>query len=265
MTQSSQSMLTVEPIGYLRSEFRDRVEAPRQPSAGQETTGIIELLPGRHYEHALEDLDGWERVWVIFWFHRNTGWRPKVLPPRSGTGRKGVFATRAPHRPNPLGLSTLRLLRVHGLTLHVQGVDILDGTPVLDIKPYVAYTDAFPDAGSGWLKTAQDPLQSWDVCFEPMAQAQLAFLKALLEYDLEARIVATLRLGPQPHPYRRIKPVGDGLQLAVKDWRIDFSVLNRVVTVRRLRSGYRPTHLEGQDEDAAPALHREFAMCWSQE
>jgi len=203
-------------------------------------------------------------VWVIFWFHRNSGWRPKVLPPRSASGRKGVFATRAPHRPNPLGLSTLKLLRISGLNLHVQGVDLLDGTPVLDIKPYVPYTDAFPDAGSGWLETAQDPVQPWAVCFEPLAQAQLSFLARQLDYDLEARILATLRLGPQPHPYRRIKPFADELQLAVKDWRIDFGVANRIVTVRRLRSGYRQAQLKGVAEKAAPALHRAFTVHWTQ-
>ena len=84
---------------------------------------------------------------MLFWFDRNEGWRPKVLPPRSRSGRKGVFATRSPHRPNPLGLSAVRLERVDGLTLHVSDVDMLDGTPVLDIKPYVAYTDAIADAG----------------------------------------------------------------------------------------------------------------------
>jgi tRNA (adenine37-N6)-methyltransferase len=263
MSQPTQSTLTLEPIGHLRSEFQARVEAPRQPAAGQETTGVIELLSGYHYEHALEDLVGWERVWVIFWFHRNSGWRPKVLPPRSANGRKGVFATRAPHRPNPLGLSTLKLLRVSGLNLHVRGVDLLDGTPVLDIKPYVPYTDAFPDAGSGWLETAQDPVQPWNVCFEPLAQAQLSFLARQLDYDLEARILATLRLGPQPHPYRRIKPFADELQLAVKDWRIDFGVANRTVTVRRLRSGYRQAQLKGVAEKAAPALHRAFTERWT--
>ena len=76
-------------------------------------------------------------IWVLFWFHLNEGWRPKVQPPRSTTGRKGLFSTRSPHRPNPLGLSALRLERVEGLTVHVRGADLVDGTPVLDIKPYM--------------------------------------------------------------------------------------------------------------------------------
>ena len=124
-----------------------KVEAARQPRASGGAAGSIELLPGRNFEHALCDLAEWQYIWVLFWFDRNEGWRPKVLPPRSRSGRKGVFATRSPHRPNPLGLSAVRLERVDGLTLHVSDVDMLDGTPVLDIKPYVAYTDAIADAG----------------------------------------------------------------------------------------------------------------------
>ncbi len=260
-TDSPSPTLTLAPIGHLRSHFGTKVEAPRQPAASQQAVGVIELLPGHHYEHALEDLEGWERIWVIFWFDRNAGWRPKVLPPRSATGRKGVFSTRAPHRPNPLGLSVLKLLRVDGLDVHVQGVDLLDGTPVFDIKPYVPYTDAFPQAHSGWLAAAQDPVQSWEIRFEPLAQAQLAWIAPRLSYDLQERIASTLKLGPQPHPYRRIRPANGGLQLAVKDWRIDFIVAQRNVAVRRVRSGYRKAQLESGD-DPAPGLHREFTALW---
>ena len=129
--------LTLAPIGVVRTAHAERAEAPRQPAAAAGSAGTIELRPGRHFEDALADLAGFDRIWVIFWFDRNPGWRPKVLPPRSTTGRKGVFATRSPHRPNPLGLSVLRLERIEGLTLHVRDLDLLDGTPVLDIKPYI--------------------------------------------------------------------------------------------------------------------------------
>jgi tRNA-Thr(GGU) m(6)t(6)A37 methyltransferase TsaA len=125
--------LTLEPIGYVRTALQFKDEAPRQPRASGGAPGRIELLSGRNYEHALLDLSGWDHIWVLFWFHHNAGWRPKVLPPRSTSGRKGVFATRSPHRPNPIGLSAVRLERIEGLTLHVQDIDMLDGTPVLDL------------------------------------------------------------------------------------------------------------------------------------
>ena len=143
--------LVLEPIGYVRTELATKVEAARQPRSGAGAVGRIELLPARNFEHALSNLAEWQFIWVLFWFDRNEGWRPKVLPPRSRSGRKGVFATRSPHRPNPLGLSAVRLERVDGLTLHVRDVDMLDGTPVLDIKPYVPYADAYPESKAGWL------------------------------------------------------------------------------------------------------------------
>jgi tRNA-Thr(GGU) m(6)t(6)A37 methyltransferase TsaA len=253
--------LTLQPIGTMRTSFANKVEAPRQPAAALDATGIIELYAGQNLEHAIEDLAGWERIWVIFWFDRNAGWRPKVLPPRSNSGRKGVLATRSPHRPNPLGLSVLRLDRIEGLQLHVRDVDLLDGTPILDIKPYVAYTDAFADSVSGWLDSPADPAPSYTVTFNTMAEAQLAWIAARSELPLRERIVNTLMLGPQPHPYRRIKRLKDGsMQLAVQDWRAAFSVMGHNVEVAQLRSGYRRSQLDQAEEETGSAvfMHRQF-------
>src|SRR4029078_3806186 len=94
---------------------------------------------------ALGGLEAFGHIWVISWLHLNTSWNPTVIPPRGPKVRRGVLATRAPHRPNPIGLSALKLVRVQGRVLHVLGLDLLDGTPVLDVKPYVPYADAFPD------------------------------------------------------------------------------------------------------------------------
>src|SRR6202042_3087805 len=110
-----------------------------------EAEGTIVLEAGRDFEHALSDFAEWDYLWVLYWFHLNDGWRPKVLPPRSKV-RRGVFSTRSPHRPSPIGMSVVKLVRVEGLTVHVRGVDMIDGTPVLDIKPYVPSADAIPDA-----------------------------------------------------------------------------------------------------------------------
>lgn len=248
----------------MRTVLAEKVEAPRQPASAAGIPGIIELLPGCNLEHAIEDLAGWERIWVIFWFNRNESWRPKVLPPRSTDGRKGVLATRSPHRPNPLGLSVLRLASVEGLSLHVLDVDLLDGTPVFDIKPYVPYTDAFPESGSGWLQSrAADPGKSFDVTFTAEAEAQLLWIAARSPLPLRERIVNTLILGPQPHPYRRIKRDQDGgLTLAVQDWRIAFEVCGSTVNVIALRSGYRQSQLAAGAIDAQGQLqlHREFSV-----
>jgi tRNA-Thr(GGU) m(6)t(6)A37 methyltransferase TsaA len=257
--------LVVQPIGYMRTSSATKVEAPRQPTAAQNTPGIIELLPGRNLDHAIEDLAGWERIWVIFWFDRNASWRPKVLPPRSTDGRKGVLATRAPHRPNPLGLSALRLERVEGLNLHVLDVDLLDGTPVLDLKPYVSYTDAFADSGNGWLQPSADPGKSWAVNFTTAAESQLAWIAARSPLPLRERIANTLKLGPQPHPYRRIKRSEDGrMTLAVQDWRVTFQVDDGVLTVINVYSGYSKAKLAEHLPDPVGTLklHRDFSLAF---
>jgi tRNA-Thr(GGU) m(6)t(6)A37 methyltransferase TsaA len=269
--------LSLEPIGYARTALGSKVEAARQPRAAQGAPGRIELLPGRHFEHALEDLEGWEFIWVVFWFHLNPSWRPKVLPPRSTSGRKGVFSTRSPHRPNPIGLSALRLERIEGLTLHLRDLDLVDGTPVLDIKPYVPYTDAHPQARSGWLDGAaparaddglatgspSDPIAPYEIGFEPRAVEQLAWIAARSGFDLEERVRRTLELGPAPHPYRRIRPDGSGFRLAIKDWRLRFTVTERRVRVIEVFSGYRASQLApaaGKElaADDPRQLHREF-------
>jgi tRNA-Thr(GGU) m(6)t(6)A37 methyltransferase TsaA len=257
---NSRHPLTLEPIGYVRTALASKVEAARQPRASGGAPGRIELLPGMNYEHALADIDGWDYIWVIFWFDRNTGWRPKVLPPRSRSGRKGVFATRSPHRPNALGLSAVRLERVDGLTLYVRDVDMLDGTPVLDIKPYVAYTDAWPDSRNGWLADpSRDPVSRFEVGFGPQALAQLEWIGRHDTLPLRERIVAALSLGPQPHPYRRIRREGEGLVLAVQDWRVRFTVDGTRVTVHEVITGYRPAQLEkGGSPEARLELHRRY-------
>ena len=253
--------VTFVPIGVVRSPFADRVSAPRQAVASREAAGTIELFPGRDFEHALADLDGWERIWVVFCFHLNPpgAFRPKVLPPRSAGKRRGVFSTRSPHRPNPIGLSVVRLEAVRGLVLHVRDLDMVDGSPVLDLKPYVPYADAFPQARTGWLSplvgdggdlhdggsagAAIDPEPGFTVAFTPLALEQAAWLRSHHGVDLEDPVRRILELGPQPHPYRRIKAEGDGFRLAVKDWRVRFRVDGRAVTVEAIRSGYRPAQL----------------------
>lgn len=257
--------LHVTPIGTIHSPHGERVEAPRQPRAAERVAGTVELFPGHGYEDALADLATFSHLWLIVWFDRNRGYRPKVSPPRS-TEKRGVFATRAPYRPNPIGLSAVELVAIEGLVLHVRGLDLLDGTPLLDLKPYVPYTDAIPDASHGWLEHQArdlvatrpvDPLARFTIAFAPEAEAQLAWLETEHGLSLRTRIEAQLALGPAPHAYRRIRQVGDRFRLALKDWRAWFRVEGTLVTVEQLGSGYRARELFS-DEGGAPAVHRAF-------
>jgi tRNA-Thr(GGU) m(6)t(6)A37 methyltransferase TsaA len=255
----------------MHTPFRDRVGTPRQPHAAGEAEGTIELVPGKDLEHALSDLEGWDYLWVVFVFHLNVGkgWRPKVLPPRSKK-RRGVLATRAPYRPNPIGMSAVRLVEVSGLTLRVRDVDMIDGSPVLDIKPYVPWADAHPGARTGWLEplssgegagdaggeTPKDPEPGFQVEHDARAAAELAWLRERHGIDLAPDVERILSLGPQPHPYRRIRRDGDAMRLALQDWRVRFRVEGRRVIVESLWTGYRASQLAG-DEEALEA-HRGF-------
>jgi tRNA-Thr(GGU) m(6)t(6)A37 methyltransferase TsaA len=149
--------ITLRPIGVVHSPYTERHGTPRQaqlrqvPPDYQPAIAQIELFRDRIPPIALKDLEGFERIWVLAWLHLNTHWNPTVQPPRGPRVRRGTLATRAPHRPNPIGLSTPKLLKIEGLCLHVEGIDLLDQTPVLDIKPYVPYCDAFPQARCGYV------------------------------------------------------------------------------------------------------------------
>ena len=146
--------MTIAPASrwVSRSPYRAHWEAPRQPAAaaekGAEVDGRIVLKPG--LQNLLRDLDGFSHVWVLFWFNYNHGWNHTVKPPRD-TEFRGLYATRSPHRPNPIGLSLVELKHVRGCTLTIGAHDILDGSPILDIKPYVPYADVAPDARAGWV------------------------------------------------------------------------------------------------------------------
>lgn len=258
--------LTLTPIGILHTPFPDRVSTPRQPHAAGGAEGRIELFPGRGLEHAVLDLEEWEYIWVVFWFHLNTNWRPKVLPPRSSGKKRGVLGTRSPHRPNPIGLSLVKLVSIDGLVLHVRDVDMIDGSPVFDIKPYLPYAEARPSARTGWIEnlaptdaeTPADPEPGFEVSWSNEALERLTFIRDELGVDIRDPIEKTLRLGPQPHPYRRIRIEADGTrQLAHKDWRAYFVVDGRRVTIFTIDTGYREKDLV-TSRDPAVEKHRRF-------
>lgn len=147
----------MRPIGVVRSPHRERHGTPHQaivaadPGQRPVETACVELFTDRVPALALRDLDGFDYVWVLAMLHLNRGFRPLVAPPRDPGRKRGVLATRAPHRPNPIGLSAARLVSVEGARVTLERLDLLDGTPVLDLKPYVPYADAFGGASAGWV------------------------------------------------------------------------------------------------------------------
>jgi tRNA-Thr(GGU) m(6)t(6)A37 methyltransferase TsaA len=140
----------LRPIGVIHTPHREQADTPIQPAFAEGVLGTVTLFDP--YVEALADLDGFERVWLLFEFDRATDWSNRVVPYRD-VAERGLFATRAPARPNPIELSAVRLVSVEGNTLRVQDLDMLDGTPLLDIKPYVTAFDAYPSSRAGWVET----------------------------------------------------------------------------------------------------------------
>lgn len=148
-TKRDMDPLLCRPIGIIRSPFRELENMPIQPSGAAGIRGTVELFP--EFAEGLKDLDGFSHLVLLYHFHESRGYKLTVTPFLDSELR-GLFATRAPRRPNPIGLSTVRLNQIRGCTLDVENVDILDGTPLLDIKPYVPEFDHHEDCRIGWLE-----------------------------------------------------------------------------------------------------------------
>ena len=152
----------MEPIAHIRSPFAEKFGVPRQPGLAPHVAAEIVFEPAYRNPECVRGIDAFSHLWLIWAFHRNgSEWHPTVRPPRlGGNTRLGVFATRSSFRPNGLGLSAVRLLSVEpGPVLRVSGADLVDGTPIYDIKPYIPYADSIPDAAQGFTATPWEPLQ----------------------------------------------------------------------------------------------------------
>jgi tRNA-Thr(GGU) m(6)t(6)A37 methyltransferase TsaA len=194
---------SLQPIGVIRSCFKEKFGIPRQPGLVTKARATLELHPPYDRPEALVGLEGFSHIWVVFVFHQamREKWKATVRPPRlGGNQRIGVFASRAPFRPNPVGLSAVALESIDCKSghcqLHLRGADLLDGTPVLDIKPYVPYADALPEARGGF--AAQAPESELTVQFSDVAAHQCAELEASGIPDLRELIEQLLRADPRP-------------------------------------------------------------------
>lgn len=261
--------MEVKPIGTFFGDAVYKYEAPRQGRLFAGHPGKIVLASGQNFETALRDLEGFDRIWVLFHFHENEGWRPTTRPPvpPAGRDRVGTFASRSPYRPNPIGLSCVQLLKVDGLTLYVDEADLLNGTPVLDIKPYIPMADAFPDAKAGWVEAQEGEL--WEVKPAPLFDAQAAWIREHSEFDLMSFAQVQLSRGGFSNgtfdETRRRLTLDEAAKtgvLSYRTFRIEFSYdeVARRVTLNRIFSGYTTEELaEGSsDKYGDKELHREF-------
>lgn len=223
-----------EPIAHISTPFFQKFAIPRQPNLVPEAVGEIVFTDDFCDPNFLRGIDGFSHLWIVFAFHgtADKGWSPTVQPPRlGGKERVGVFASRSPFRPNPIGLSVVRNLGVEhkgsSLILRVGGVDMLDNTPVLDIKPYVAYADSIADASSGFAELS--PGHERQIIFTPEAQEALAAIE-LDHPGMEALIRGVLSQDPRP-AWRANKEDDKQYGMSLYDVNIKWKIDTDAITV----------------------------------
>ncbi len=246
----------MEPIGFARTSMKLKFDAPYQPSRDGEG-GVIELVGGHNFEMALSDLAGFSHIWVIWLFHKSNGWKPKVLPPRGEKFKRGVFATRSPNRPNPIGLTAVRLFEVRGRRLFIGSSDLLDETPVLDIKPYIPEVDSYPIASSGWVSSVKEDKQ-FSVELSPLVKDQSEWLKNTFEINFMDEAIRILSIDPSPHKTRRIYRAEDKYWIGCGAFRVYFVVEGKIVRLLSIAPGYPDRLLLTKSPENLPHLEAQL-------
>jgi tRNA-Thr(GGU) m(6)t(6)A37 methyltransferase TsaA len=246
----------VRPIGWVHCAQQWHFDAPRQPGL-LENRATIEILP--EYRQALTGLHEFSRIWVVFLFHQAAE-KLMIRPPRLAAGSVGAFACRSPHRPNRLGISAVLLRSVQGARLEIREHDFIDGTPVLDIKPYLSCYDRFDLPVEGWLKDAAPEFQ---VVFAEAAVAQLAFLAAQGVPGLQGFLQHQLSFLPDDAERKRVAQIGETeFVISYRTWRARYTVdfEKRLCAVTEVFSGWSEAELaEGSaDPWQDKALHRAY-------
>jgi tRNA-Thr(GGU) m(6)t(6)A37 methyltransferase TsaA len=193
--------INLQPIGIIHSPFKEKFAVPRQPGLVNSVEVELELLPPYNQQETVRGLEDFSHIWLIFLFHQNIhrNWHTTVRPPRLGGNKKvGVFASRSPFRPNPVGLSAVELLEIvyqkPRLILRLRGADLVDGTPILDIKPYLPYSDSLPSASGSFATEEPVPIP---VEFSPQAENDLEDLREIYP-ELRRTIIEILEQDPRP-------------------------------------------------------------------
>jgi len=225
-------------IGLIHSPYKEKFAVPRQPGLVPSATAEIEILPPYDDINAFSGLASFSHLWLIFIFHKNivhasdNKWRPTVRPPRlGGNKRLGVFATRSPSRPNPIGLS---LVEFHGVKqingkifLQLSNIDLVDGTPIIDIKPYIPYADSKPDALAGFAQNSPEPLMA--IRFSTQA---LQMIKNVNKNHPELQLLITEVLQQDPRPaYKKNKADTKIYAVLLSDFNISWTNEGLITTV----------------------------------
>lgn len=257
----SNAPLSFEPIGYVHCAKIYPQDASKQ-SIVDKSSDEAEIRLKKGFEQALDDIEGFSHLWIVYLFHRNHDWKSKVMPPRFSEIKRGVFSTRSPYRPNPIGLSCVELSRREGLSLWIRQFDLLNETPILDIKPYLSYADSFPLATTGWMQLEKQTLYSIE--WQELALEQLAFLKSHGIRDLQSFVENQLSSEPLNARKKRLLEIcNHSAILCYRTWRIKFSLSqtpnSAKIQVQHLTTGYTRGELaQDQDPYLDKNIHRQF-------
>ena len=243
-------------IGTVHCHQQWHFDAPRQPGL-TENQATIEMNPA--YTQALTGLQEFSRIWVVFIFHQASE-KLIVRPPRLAEGTVGAFASRSPHRPNRIGLSSVLLKEIKGSSLVIENHDFIDGTPVVDLKPYLSIYDSFDIPTEGWLKAAAPEFQ---VAFSAAAVQKLTFLAARHLPAFRGFLEQQLSFLPDDTERKRVQPISETeLIISYRTWRARFHLnrTDRICTVCDIFSGWTPEELEDGASDPwnDKEEHREF-------
>lgn len=237
LPQNQESFKFVK-IGHVKSGYPDKFGVPRQSGLVQSVSAEIVIESQFQPEISLQGLESFTHVWILFIFHLNEskGFNAKVHPPRLNGESIGVFATRTPHRPNPVGLSLVKIKKVHRDRIEVDGIDLVDGTPIIDIKPYLPQFEIRADARSGWVE--ETTATKIHVSFEDTAEKSLQdWVQQSRHQNLRDAIVDIIRQDPRPVIYRGAEESGGKyrsehiFRLYEKDIQFKFTTADTAVVI----------------------------------
>ena len=256
------AQVTFQIIGYFRGTQSQKSSLPRQAHLSNQN-GFIEFVSGFDHKMALKGLEEMSHCWLIFQFHKaESKAKPLVKPPRAPEKLMGVYATRAPYRPNAIGLSLVQIDKIENGKLYLKNCDLINASPILDIKPYVIEADFAINPKQGWI----DQIENWNFSLSEIVQKKIAWLKAEGFDDIENVLNAQFTNSPFQKNRKRLKiSKKEGTLFSYRTWRFQIKIIEskKLIEILDLFSGYSNLELKnGVDPYLDKELHRRFTKCF---
>jgi tRNA (adenine37-N6)-methyltransferase len=248
---------SLKPIGYFKGTHQNKSAVPRQGHLSQQV-GVIKFEKNFDAKLALKGLEKMSHLWIIFQFHQaQSKPKPLVSPPRAPDIQVGVWATRSPYRPNSLGLTLAKIIKIEGSSLFLSEVDLLDGTPIFDLKPYVTDSDRPQNPKLGWI----DDIEVWKYTLSKKAKTQITWLKENGLTEVDDVLESQFGTPPLQLKRKRVKKEKDFFVLSYRTWRFSFNldISKKRSQIKEIKSGYSSQELELNDDPYSDKkLHKTF-------